>query len=372
MPIDVKVPEMGESITEVEVSAVLKSKGDFVAMDESVVELESDKATVEVPAPAAGMLVEILVEEGAVLQVGDVLARIDASGAGAADSGQDAVSEQEAVASSGDAQTSGGTGPVMPAAQRAMRERGISEGTVQGSGPGGRVLKEDVPAAPTAPPQTSQASTPPSPSPQIPLPTPPAVPGGGREVRRKRMSPIRRRIAERLVFSQQNAALLTTFNEVDMTRVKALRKEHQESFVARYGVKLGFMSIFTKAAVEALQLIPEINAQIDGEEIVYHDYCDIGVAVGGGKGLVVPIIRNAEMLGFGELELTIADFAQRAQKNQLDLAELQRWGVRLVDEHAHHQSAPERGAGATRHPGPAGGDRWPGSGAAHDVCGPDL
>lgn len=137
------------------------------------------------------------------------------------------------------------------------------------------------------------------------------------------MSPIRRRIAERLVQAQTDAALLTTFNEIDMSRVKALRVEHQESFVARYGIKLGFMSFFAKAAVEALQLVPEINAQIEDNEIVYHDYCDIGIAVGGGKGLVVPVIRNAEMLGFGELELTIGDFGRRAQENKIDLTELQ-------------------------------------------------
>jgi len=146
---------------------------------------------------------------------------------------------------------------------------------------------------------------------------------GGRATRTVRMSPIRRRIAERLVQAQRDAALLTTFNEIDMTRVKALRAEHQEAFQARYGVKLGFMSFFVKAAVEALQLVPEINARIEGDSIVHHDYCDIGIAVGGGKGLVVPVIRNAEGLGFGDLERIIGDFAARAQANKIDLAELE-------------------------------------------------
>jgi len=361
MSVDVKVPELGESITEVEVSAVLKSEGDSVEMDEPVFELESDKATVEVPAPAAGALVEILVEEGAVLKVGDVMARIDESASGSGSSGsaetedsgdpegkasddaeedspaaeEDSSAAEEEASGTEDDDSAGENGPVMPAAKRAMQERGISEDEVRGSGPGGRVLKEDVPEKSAArsekkqekkqdekqdkKPETKGGKS----APKDEAPRAPDAPSGDREVRRKRMSPIRRRIAERLVSSQQNAALLTTFNEIDMSRIKVLRAENQEAFVERYGVKLGFMSIFVKAAVEALQLIPGINAQIEGEEIVYHDYCDIGIAVGGGKGLVVPVIRNAEMLGFGDVELTIGDFAQRAQDNKLDLSELE-------------------------------------------------
>jgi 2-oxoglutarate dehydrogenase E2 component (dihydrolipoamide succinyltransferase) len=307
MAVDVIVPDLGESISEVEVTALLKQKGEAVALDEPLIELESDKATVEVPAPAPGVLLEILVEEGTVLKVGDVLARIDETATAAA-----AEPAAEAVAPAAEA-------VVMPAAQKAMDQRGIAADQVTGSGPGGRVLKEDVPAAaPAAAPAPAPApAAPPTP------PPPPPAPSGDRVAERKRMSPIRRRIAERLVESQQTAALLTTFNEIDMTRVKALRAEHQEAFVARYGVKLGFMSFFTRAAVEALQLIPEINAQIEGEEIVYHQYCDIGIAVGGGKGLVVPVIRNAELRDFGNLEQTISDYGQRAQANKLDLSELE-------------------------------------------------
>ena len=311
MAVEVTVPELGESITEVEVTALLKQPGEAVALDEAVIELESDKATVEVPAPAAGVLVEILVEEGAVLKVGDVLARIDETAEAAApNSESDSPAEEKPATES----------TVMPAARRAMEERGIAPSQVKGSGPGGRILKEDVPdEAPAAPtPQDSEPETATTATPAPPRPVP-----GSREVRRKRMSPIRRRIAERLVQSQQQAALLTTFNEIDMTRVKALRAQHQEAFVARYGVKLGFMSFFARAAVEALQLIPEINAQIEDQEIVYHDYCDIGIAVGGGKGLVVPVIRNAEARDFGDLEQTIADFGRRAQANKLDLSELE-------------------------------------------------
>jgi 2-oxoglutarate dehydrogenase E2 component (dihydrolipoamide succinyltransferase) len=309
MSVDVTVPDLGESINEVEVSGLLKQKGDAVALDEPLIELESDKATVEVPAPAAGVLVEILVEEGAVLKTGDILARIDTEAVAAEPAAADAPKNAEKA----------DTPHVMPAAQRAMAERGISADQVQGTGPGGRVLKEDVPAAA---PASAPASPQPAAKTPTPLPAPPAM-TGERTVRRQRMSPIRRRIAQRLVESQQTAALLTTFNEIDMTRVKALRAEHQKAFTDRYGVKLGFMSFFTKAACEALQLMPGINGQIEGDEIVYHDYCDIGIAVGGGKGLVVPVVRNAEMLDFGGLEQTIADYAQRAQSNKLDLAELE-------------------------------------------------
>ena len=202
----------------------------------------------------------------------------------------------------------------MPAAQRVMTERGVSADQVEGTGPGGRVLKEDAQKAAAPAPKAAPAAA---------APPPPARPTGERNERAVPMSPIRKKIAERLVQSQQTAALLTTFNEIDMSRVKALRAEHQEAFKERYGVKLGFMSFFVKAAVEALQLVPELNAQIRDQQFVYHDYCDIGIAVGGGKGLVVPVIRNAELLGFGELELAIADFGSRAQANKLDLAELQ-------------------------------------------------
>ncbi len=328
MPVNVTVPELGESITEVEVTALLKQPGDAVALDEPLIELESDKATVEVPAPVAGVLVEILVEEGSALKVGDVLARIDENAEAAApddSTGKAADSGTGADAGNDQAQQSHSGAVIMPAARRAMAEQGIGADQVQGSGPGGRVLKEDVARAVANPaPGTGGQGDGGSDTADTPRSTPPApATGGGREVRSKRMSPMRRRIAERLVQSQQQAALLTTFNEIDMTRVKALRAEHQEAFVQKYGTKLGFMSFFTRAAVEALQLIPELNAQIDGEEIVYHDYCDIGIAVGGGKGLVVPVIRNAEARDFGNLEQTIADFGQRAQDNKLELSELE-------------------------------------------------
>ncbi|MDX2474926.1 MAG: 2-oxoglutarate dehydrogenase complex dihydrolipoyllysine-residue succinyltransferase [Candidatus Krumholzibacteria bacterium] len=303
MSVDVTVPSLGESIEEVQVSGWLKQPGEAVSMDEPLIELESDKATVEVPAPVAGVIIEIVAQVGAVLKVGDVLARIDT----------EVKATVAAPAETPAPPTAAADAPhVMPAAQRVMTERGLSADQVPGTGPGGRILKEDAQqvAAPAA----------------TPAPPPPPMPAravGERNERRVRMSPIRRKIAERLVQAQQTAALLTTFNEIDMTKTKAMRAEHQEAFQARYGTKLGFMSFFIKAAVEALALVPEINAQIEGAETVYHDYCDVGIAVGGGKGLVVPVIRNAELLGFGELEMTIDDFGRRAQVNKIDLAELQ-------------------------------------------------
>ncbi len=313
MSVDVKVPALGESIQEVQVSAWLKQPGESVALDEPLIELESDKATVEVPAPAAGVILEIVAEVGAVLKVGEVLARIDTAATAQAAATPPPVAPPSPA----------GGQRVMPAAQRVLTERGVAADQVTGTGPGGRVLKEDAERAAAAPAAPAAATATPAPAANATPVAPPPAFTGERATRTVRMSPIRRRIAERLVQAQQNAALLTTFNEIDLTRAKALRGEHQEAFQARYGAKLGYMSFFVKAAVEALQLVPEINARIEGDAFVYHDYCDIGIAVGGGKGLVVPVIRNAERLGFGELEQTIADFGRRAQANRIDLDELQ-------------------------------------------------
>ncbi|MBK7769645.1 MAG: 2-oxoglutarate dehydrogenase complex dihydrolipoyllysine-residue succinyltransferase [bacterium] len=329
MPLEVKVPALGESIQEVQVSAWLKQPGDSVSLDEPLIELETDKATVEVPAPAAGVVLEIVAAVGAVLKVGDVLARIEAGGAAKVAKPaearprprSEALPSPAAAAPPVQARAADAERTIMPAARRVLAENALDADLVTGTGPGGRVLKEDAvravagavsPAAPVPAPAPAGA-------PVLPLP----AFTGERRTRTVRMSPIRRKIAERLVQAQRDAALLTTFNEIDLSRVKALRSEHQEAFQARYGVKLGIMSFFVKAAVEALQMVPEINAGVEGDSILYHDYCDIGIAVGGGKGLVVPVIRNAEGLGFGDLERIIADFAKRAQANKLDLDELQ-------------------------------------------------
>jgi len=346
--IEVRVPELGESISEVQVADWLRAEGDVVAVDDPIAEIDSDKATVELPAPAAGKLVEIKVAAGEFCKVGDLVALIDETasgdGGGQADQADDGATETAASPAAGKPRTSteppagddtaGGEGPVMPAARRILDQAGIDPATVRGTGPGGRVLKEDAqaavatrrddtarqaPAAQQAPPRpAAQPAAPAAP----PRPAPPR-PSGSREERLRPMSPIRRRIAERLVGAQHDAALLTTFNEIDMTAVKEMRARHQDAFLARYGVKLGFMSFFTKAVIEALRAVPQLNSEIRGQDIVERDYHDIGIAIGSGKGLVVPVIRNAELLGFGALEQTIADFAERAQAKKLDLAELE-------------------------------------------------
>ncbi len=320
--IEVKVPELGESITEVQIADWLRQVGDVVSVDDPIAEIDSDKATVELPAPVAGKLVEFKVAAGEFCNVGDVIAVIDETVTAAA-KGADAPAGTPAEAPTTPASTGG---PVMPAAQRVADQAGIDAGQVPGTGPGGRVLKGDAQkAAAAAPPAAPEPSPAPAPAPAAAVapPPPPPRPTGAREETVKPMSPIRRRIAQRLVEAQQSAALLTTFNEVDMSAVKAMRARHQDAFVARYGVKLGFMSFFAKAAIEALRLVPNLNSEIREQSIVSRDYYDIGIAIGGGKGLVVPVIRNAEMLGFGGIEQTIADYAVRAQAKKLDLSELE-------------------------------------------------
>ena len=312
MAVEVTVPALGESINEVQVADWLRAVGDVVQVDEPLAEIDSDKATVELPAPVAGRIVELRVEAGAFCNVGDVVAVID-------DTVKVDVTATAPAAATSTPETGG---HVMPAAQRVAAEKGVDPGTIPGTGPGGRVLKEDAQrATPPAAPAPAPAPTP-QPTPAV-APPPPRPVAGSREERAKPMSPIRRRIAERLVQSQQTAALLTTFNEIDMSAVKAMRARHQDDFVARHGVKLGFMSFFTRAVISALQVVPQLNYEIRGQEIIERDYKDIGIAIGGGKGLVVPVMRNAELLSLAGIELTIADFAIRAQTKKLDLSELE-------------------------------------------------
>jgi len=319
MALELKVPEVGESITEVVIGTWKKREGDGVALDEPIVEIESDKATVELPAPAAGTVAKILKASGEKAVVGEVIGFLEPAAAGAAP--QPPVTAAKPPA--GPAQPAAGSAPaarVMPAAARVLGEAGVSAAGVAGTGPGGRVTKADaataVAARPTAP------AGPPATRPTAPVLQPIAAPGS-RQERAVLISPIRRRIAERLVEAQQQAALLTTFNEVDMSAVMALRARFKDVFQERYGVKLGFMSFFVRAAVEALRAVPQVNAEYRDPHIVFRDYYDIGIAVGGGKGLVVPVIRNAEMLSFAQIEQTIGDFARRAADNKLKLEELQ-------------------------------------------------
>lgn len=312
----IKVPPVGESITEVTIGKWLKPEGTYVQQEEPVVLLETDKVNVEVPAPAAGVLKKFLKPQGATANIDEVIGEIDttakpSAGAPAATKPAAPASAPPSPPTAAAAAASSGDVRVMPSAQRLMAQNNVPAGSVTATGPGGRVLKEDVQRA-----LGSWAS---------PTPAPVALGTGGNQELTEvvPMSPIRRRIAERLVQAQQTAAILTTFNEVDMSHVMQVRKAYQERFTKKYGVKLGFMSFFVKAAVDALKAYPEINAEIRGTDIIYKNFYDIGVAVGGERGLFVPVLRRAELMSFAELELSIADFGTRANTGKLKLEELQ-------------------------------------------------
>lgn len=312
MPVEVKVPPVGDSISEVVIGDWHKRVGEAVSADEPVVAIESEKSSFDVPAPAAGFLTRIFKQAGETAAIGEVIAVLEetAVSPGAPATGSSSPSAAAPVTPPSDEPR------VMPAAARLMAEKGISSQSVQPSGPGGRILKEDVQRVVSSA-STATVSRPPVPA-SSPSPTPSTVRvSTGRSIRRQPMNQIRRTIAKNLVEAQHNAALLTTFNECDMSAVMALRKQHQEAFQERHGVKLGIMSFFVKAAVDALQAFPAINAQIQGHDIVFHDYCDIGIAIGGGKGLVVPVLRNAELMTFAQIEQKIGEFSKRAQAGQL-------------------------------------------------------
>ena len=329
MPIELKVPEVGESITEVMVGTWKKQEGDAVAADDSIVEIESDKATVELPAPTSGTITKVLKGSGEKAVVGEVIGYMEPATVGVGAAPSAAPQPTVGVKRTDGTTTIGSVQPpaapvmpprVMPSAARVLGEAGVPAEAVSGTGPGGRVSKADAVAATMAPPAAKPAA-PAAKSPMVASVA--AARGGSREERYQLISPIRQRIAERLVEAQQQAALLTTFNECDMSAVMALRGKFKDQFQERYGVKLGFMSFFVRAAVEALRAVPQVNAEYREPHIVYRDYCDIGIAVGGGKGLVVPVIRNAELLSFSQIEQTIGEFARRASENKLKLEELQ-------------------------------------------------
>lgn len=351
MTVQLKVPSVGESVVEATVGEWLKKEGDYVEKDALVVTLESEKATFELPAPAAGVLRKILVTPGTTIPIGTVIAELDETAApGAASSAPaaapapkpaapaaplaaapavapSAVPVAAAPAPSPSATTGG---PAGPSVQRQAALSGVDLGSVAGSGNHGRILKEDVLAAATAKPAAPSpaAASPPAPAAAVPAtaatPYRPASRGPSTRTERVvRMSPLRRTVAARLVQVQNDAAILTTFNEVDMSGVMALREKYKEGFEKKHGVKLGFMGFFVKGAIEALKAFPAVNAEIRGDDMVYKEFYDVGVAVGGGKGLVVPVIRNADALSFAELEKTISDFGKRARDNKLALDELQ-------------------------------------------------
>jgi 2-oxoglutarate dehydrogenase E2 component (dihydrolipoamide succinyltransferase) len=290
MPIELKIPAAGESVSQVEIGSWLKQKGDSVQRDEPVVVLESEKASMELPAPAAGTITEVLKKPGDTAAVGEVIAYLEPGQVKAEAPPPSREGERPREPRITPAKE---TPRVMPAAARELAQRGISTQEVKPTGPGSRVLKEDVIRH---------------------------VGDGQQSARREEVVPmtkLRRTIAERLVQAQQQAALLTTFNEVDMSAVMALRKQFGESFQEKHGVKLGIMSFFVKASVETLKEFPEVNAEVRGTNIVYHRHYDIGIAVGTERGLVVPVLRNVERLSFSEIEKGIGDFAKRARENKL-------------------------------------------------------
>ncbi len=343
MAVELRVPEVGESITEVQIGTWLKAEGDSVERDEAVVEIESDKATLELPAPVSGTIEKLLKKKGDVVKIGELIATLaEGAGNGAKPKkggGATAAAPTTAAASAPAAPATAQPAPppapektpsakatpppaatqrpsapprqpasappssapprLMPSAERLIGQHGLTPGQVPASGPGGRRLKEDVLE------HLSRRPEPQGPAEEV-------VP----------MSPLRLRIAERLKEAQNTAALLTTFNEIEMSAVVALREELKEPFQERYGVKLGFMSFFVKASVDALMRFPQVNAEIRDKEIVYKNHYDIGIAVGGGRGLVVPVLKGADRLSFAEIELAVADFAQRAKDNKLSLDEL--------------------------------------------------
>ncbi len=315
-----KVPTIGESVTEVTLSQWLKADGDYVELDEPICEFESDKATLEFPAEAAGILKYVAAEEDD-LEIGALVATIDTS---AAKPGGDApkAAAPAATAEKADtpapATTSAAAGHPSPAAAKIIRENNLTD--VAGTGRGGRVTKDDAQKAAAQPAAPAAKPAPVAAKPAAPTYTPRT--DFSREESRKKMSRMRRTIADRLVSAKNEAAMLTTFNEVDMTEIFALRKKYQERFVEKYGVKLGFMSLFAKACAKVLLEMPDVNAIIDGKELMYHDYADISIAISTPNGLVVPPVKNVESLNFAEVENAIKALAVKARNGDLTLEEM--------------------------------------------------
>lgn len=322
--VTVKVPQLSESVSQATLLEWKKPQGSAVAQDEILVEIETDKVVLEVPAPCAGVLTSIRSPNGATVAADEVIAEIDTEGVAACAPIEQKADPTPACVLPGAVVTEP---RVMPSAVRALAEHGIEAKTVSGTGPGVRITKIDVlkavdAAAPIAAPQSAPAKMPATKHEQPARATAPAATAGARTERREPMSRIRARMAERLLESLQRSAQLTTFNECDMSAVIALRSRYKESFEKTYGVKLGFMSFFVKAAAYALRHHPILNASIEGSDIVWHDYIDIGVAVGTERGLVVPVVRDADRKSFAAIETEIADFARRAREGKLTLEEL--------------------------------------------------
>jgi 2-oxoglutarate dehydrogenase E2 component (dihydrolipoamide succinyltransferase) len=345
MTIEIKVPALGESITEATVGQWFKKPGEAVKVDEPLVELETDKVTVEVPAPAAGVLADIKVAQGATVGIGSVLGSIR-EGAGAAAEAPKAAAPQPGAAARQEppkappASAPAGNGgmPPSPAARRVLEEKGLTAADVQGSGRRGQVLKEDAmaasgkasaapPPAAAPPPQASRAAAAASAMTTMPVPVTqlraPSAPNDAAREERVPMTRLRQTIARRLKDAQNTAAMLTTFNDVDMSAIMKLRSDYKDLFEKRHGVRLGFMGFFVRACIQALREVPAVNAEIDGTDIVYKNYYHIGVAVSTERGLVVPVVREADRMSLAEIEQTIGDFGRRARDGKLSIEEMQ-------------------------------------------------
>ena len=320
MAIEIRVPTLGESVTEATVGQWFKKPGDAVAVDEPLCELETDKVTVEVPSPTAGVLGAIAVEEGTTVEVGALLCSVK-EGEAAAASVSAAPAAAPAPAPQA-AKTPAGDMPPSPAARKILDEKGVDPADVAGSGRRGQVLKEDAMAASAGGAAVVPTSLAPSPVPTQQMRAPAVANDAARE-ERVRMTRLRQTIARRLKDAQNTAAMLTTFNDVDMSAVMGLRSEYKELFERRHGVKLGFMSFFVKACIQALREIPAVNAEIDGQDLIYKNYYHVGVAVGTDKGLVVPVIREADRMSLAEIEMAITDFGKRARDGKLGIEEMQ-------------------------------------------------
>jgi 2-oxoglutarate dehydrogenase E2 component (dihydrolipoamide succinyltransferase) len=313
MSIEVKVPQLPESVTDATLVAWHKKPGEPVGRDENLVDLETDKVVLEVPAPAAGVIKEIKVENGATVTSGQVLAILEEGAAAAAS--KPAAAQPQAAAPEAKAASAA---KLAPSAKRMVEEHRLDAGQIAGSGRDGRISKGDViqhmAGKESAPAKPAAAK----PAPAVKLPSP----SGARTEQRVAMTRLRARIAERLVQAQSTAAMLTTFNEVDLTAVNEIRARYKDKFEKKHGVKLGFMSFFVKASIEALRRFPAVNASLDGNDIVYHEYYDIGVAVSTDRGLMVPVLRNAELMSFAEIEVAVGAYAQKARDGSITLEEL--------------------------------------------------
>ncbi|MFI0397608.1 MAG: 2-oxoglutarate dehydrogenase complex dihydrolipoyllysine-residue succinyltransferase [Thiolinea sp.] len=306
MSSEILTPVLPESVADATVVTWHKKVGDAVKLDEVLVEVETDKVVLEVPAAVAGVLAEISQPEGSTVTSGQLLGKIEAGAAAAPSALAPVAAAPEAAPAAVATDAKAG-----PAARKAMDEAGVNRSDVNGSGKDGRILKEDVSAA-------KPAAAAPAPV----APKAPVVPAGERGENRVPMTRLRARIAERLLEAKQSTAMLTTFNEIDMQPIMDIRNEYKDAFEKKHGSRLGFMSIFVKAATIALQRFPEINAFIDGNDVVYHNYCDVGIAVSSERGLVVPVLRSAEHLGLADIEASIVNFAKKAKAGKLDMADL--------------------------------------------------